>query len=141
MTETLAGRVRFGTFELDLRAGELREGGRRIVLQDQPFQVLQILIECDGAIATREEIQNKLWPNNTIVEFDHGINTAIKKLRVALGDSAENPKYIETIARRGYRLMVPVRGCRPAPAIARRALKPPAATMGLPRGSNLSPPA
>ena len=108
MTETLAGRVRFGKFELDLRAGELREGGRRIVLQDQPFQVLQILIECDGAIATREEIQNKLWPNNTIVEFDHGINTAIKKLRVALGDSAENPKYIETIARRGYRLMVPV---------------------------------
>ncbi len=108
MTETLAGRVRFGKFELDLRAGELREGGRRIVLQDQPFQVLQILIECDGAIATREEIQNKLWPNNTIVEFDHGINTAIKKLRVALGDSAENPKYVETIARRGYRLMVPV---------------------------------
>ncbi len=108
MTETLAGRVRFGKFELDLRAGELREGGRRIVLQDQPFQVLQILIESDGAIATREEIQNKLWPNNTIVEFDHGINTAIKKLRVALGDSAENPQYIETIARRGYRLMVPV---------------------------------
>ena len=86
----------------------LREGGRKVVLQDQPFQVLQILVDYEGQIATREEIQKKLWPNDTIVEFDHGINTAIKKLRVALGDSAENPRYIETVARRGYRLMVPV---------------------------------
>ncbi len=108
MKDTLAGRVRFGQFELDLRAGELREGGRKVVLQDQPFQVLRILVEYDGRIVTREEIQSKLWPNDTIVEFDHGINTAIRKLRVALGDSAESPKYIETVARRGYRLMVPV---------------------------------
>jgi eukaryotic-like serine/threonine-protein kinase len=108
MKDTLAGSVRFGKFDVDLRAGELREGGRKVVLQDQPFRVLRILVEHDGGIVTREEIQKKLWPNDTIVEFDHGINTAIKKLRVALGDSAENPKYIETVARHGYRLMIPV---------------------------------
>ncbi len=112
MRDTVAQRVRFGTFELDLRAGELRQDGRRIGLQEQPFQVLRILVEYGGEIVTREAIQNRLWPNNTIVEFDHGINTAIKKIRTALGDSAEKPKYIETVARRGYRLMVPVERMR-----------------------------
>ncbi len=108
MKDTLAGRVRFGEFELDLRTGELQASGRKIPLQEQPFQVLRILVEHDGKIATREEIQSQLWPNNTIVEFDHGINTAVKKIRAALGDTAEKPRYIETVARRGYRLMVPV---------------------------------
>ena len=104
----MSARVRFGAFELDLRTGELRQSGRKIPLQEQPFRVLQILVESGGRIATREEIQNKLWPNNTIVDFDHSINTAIKKIRAALGDSAEDPKYIETVGRRGYRLMPPV---------------------------------
>ncbi len=104
----LPNRARFGVFELDLRAGELHRGGRIVRLQEQPFQVLRMLVEQNGQIVLREEIQKKLWPNDTVVEFDHAINTAIKKLRQALGDSAEDPKYIETVARRGYRLIVPV---------------------------------
>ncbi len=108
MKNTLPLRLRFGVFELDLKSGELHKSGKRIVLQEQPLQILRILLENAGAITTREEIQKQLWPNDTVVEFDHSINAAIKKLRVALDDSAENPKYIETVARRGYRLMVPV---------------------------------
>ncbi len=108
MKNTLPLRLRFGAFELDLKSGELYKSDQRIVLQEQPLQILRILLENAGAITTREEIQQQLWPNDTVVEFDHSINAAIKKLRVALGDSADNPKYIETVARRGYRLMVPV---------------------------------
>ena len=108
MKDTLPLRVRFGAFELDLKSGELWEGKRKVVLQEQSFRVLRILIEHAGEIASREEIQRKLWPNDTIVEFDRGINAVINKLRKLLGDSAEEPEYIETVARRGYRLMVPV---------------------------------
>src|ERR1035437_5128974 len=108
MKNTLPLRLRFGAFELDLKSGELLKSGRRVVLQEQPLQILRMLIEHASAITTREEIQRQLWPNDTVVEFDHSINAAIKKLRVALGDSADNPKYIETVARRGYRLMVSV---------------------------------
>jgi serine/threonine protein kinase len=98
----------FGPFRLDLKAGELYKDGRRIRLQEQPFRVLQMLVEHPGEVVSREEIRRKLWPNDTIVEFDHSINTAIKKLRLALADSAERPRYVETVARRGYRLLVPV---------------------------------
>jgi serine/threonine protein kinase len=108
-------RVRFGVFELDLKAGELYKRGRVVLLQEQPFQVLLILVERRGELATRAEIRKKLWPNDTVVEFDHGINTAIKKLRQALGDSAQNPKYVETVGRRGYRLMTPVEWGEAAP--------------------------
>ena len=115
MEDTLPARVRFGAFELDLNAGELRlaasagdEPGDRIVLPQQPLQVLCMLIERDGAIVTREEIRKRFWPNDTIVEFDHSINVAIGKLRKALGDSADDPKYIGTVGSRGYRLMVRV---------------------------------
>jgi eukaryotic-like serine/threonine-protein kinase len=108
MPPTLPDRVRFGAFELDLRAGELSGNGGTILLSEQPFQVLRMLVEHDGAIVTREEIRKKLWPNDTVVEFDHSINTAIKNLRHSLNDSAQQPQYIETVARRGYRLMVPV---------------------------------
>jgi len=101
-------RARFGAFDLDLKAGELHKGGRRIMLQEQPFQVLRMLVELRGELATREEISHKLWPNDTAVEFDQAINTAIRKLREALGDPAGKPKYIETVARRGYRLIAPV---------------------------------
>src|SRR5277367_6598826 len=106
MEQALSGRARFGLFELDLRAGKLHRDVQTVVLPEQVFQVLLILIEHDGEIATRGEIQAKLWPNDTVVEFDHGINNAIKNLRRALGDSAHNPQYVETVARRGYRLMV-----------------------------------
>ena len=108
MKDTLKVRVRFGAFELDLKAGELWEGGRKVVLPDQPFQVLRMLVESGGAVVSREEIQKQLWPNDTVVEFDHSISAAINKLRRFLGDSADDPKYIETLARRGYRLMPPV---------------------------------
>ncbi len=102
--------IRFGTFEADLRAGELRRNGIKIRLQEQPFQVLAMLLERPGEIVTREELRSRLWPADTFVDFDHGLNAAVKRLRDALGDSAENPRFIETLARRGYRLLAPVNG-------------------------------
>jgi TolB-like protein/DNA-binding winged helix-turn-helix (wHTH) protein/Tfp pilus assembly protein PilF len=110
--ETLpAGRVRFGAFELDLSTGELRStekpgSNNRVLLREQVFQVLRMLVERDGDIVTREEIKSRLWTNDTVVDFDQSINATIKSLRRALGDSADDPRYIETLARRGYRLMV-----------------------------------
>src|SRR5580700_10336650 len=97
--------LRFGDFELDVRPGELRKHGVRIRLQDQSFQILLMLLERPGEVLLREEIRQKLWPNNTIVEFDHSINAAIKRLRNALGESAEDPRFIETLAKRGYRFV------------------------------------
>jgi serine/threonine protein kinase/DNA-binding winged helix-turn-helix (wHTH) protein len=100
--------VLFGPFRLDLAAGELHKGDRKIRLQEQPFRVLKLLVERPGEVVTREDLQKKLWPNDTIVEFDHSISSAMRRLRDALGDTAEKPKYVETVARRGYRLLVPV---------------------------------
>jgi Tol biopolymer transport system component/DNA-binding winged helix-turn-helix (wHTH) protein len=102
------GIVSFGVFEADLRAGELRRSGSRVRLQDQPFQVLTLLLEKPGEVVTREELRSRLWPADTFVDFDHGLNAAIKRLRDALGDSAENPRFIETLARRGYRFLAPL---------------------------------
>ncbi|HKU25744.1 MAG TPA: winged helix-turn-helix domain-containing protein, partial [Candidatus Sulfotelmatobacter sp.] len=99
---------RFGIFELDLRAGELRRQGHKVKLQDQPFQVLTRLLERPGEIVTREELRGRLWPADTFVDFDHSLNAAIRRLRDALGDSAENPRFVETVARRGYRFLAPV---------------------------------
>src|SRR6266404_2295592 len=106
MAQGLAGRVRLGGFELDLNSGELCSlrtvnGDGKVLLREQPFQVLRMLIERGGKIVTREEIKRMLWPNDTIVDFDHSINVAIGILRRALGDAADNPQYIETLARRG----------------------------------------
>src|SRR5436190_14453896 len=95
---------RFGEFELD-HSGELRSGGRKVKLQVQPSQILRILIERPGEIVTREELRQKVWPSDTFVDFDHGINNAIKRLREALGDTAETPRFIETVPRRGYRFL------------------------------------
>ena len=108
-----AGRVRLGAFEVDLRSGELYpagivDGNRKTLLREQPFQVLRMLIEGGGEVVTREEIRKRLWPNDTIVDFDHSINVAIGILRRTFRDSADHPQYIETLARRGYRLRVPV---------------------------------
>lgn len=99
---------RFGVFEVDPREGQLRKSGLRIKLQDQPFQVLVMLLERPGEIVTREELQSRLWPADTFVDFDHSLNSAIKKLREALGDRPENPRFIETLHRRGYRFVAPV---------------------------------
>jgi eukaryotic-like serine/threonine-protein kinase len=103
-----ARRARIGVFELDLRAGEVLGNGRAVVLPEQAFQVLLLLLDRGGELVSRNELKSLLWPNDTVVEFDYGINNTVKKLRRALNDSAEEPKYIETIPRRGYRLMVPV---------------------------------
>jgi TolB-like protein/DNA-binding winged helix-turn-helix (wHTH) protein/Tfp pilus assembly protein PilF len=100
--------IRFAQFEIHFRAGELRKEGRRIRLQEQPFQVLTMLLERPGEMVTRAELQQKLWPADTFVDFDHGLNSAVARLREALNDSAERPKYIETVARRGYRFIGPL---------------------------------
>jgi TolB-like protein/DNA-binding winged helix-turn-helix (wHTH) protein/Flp pilus assembly protein TadD len=105
----LAGRLRFGVFEMDLRAGELRKHGLRIRLQEQPFQVLAMLVEHAGEVVTREELQKKLWPADTFVDFDHGLNKAINKIREALSDSSESPRFVETVSRRGYRFLADVK--------------------------------
>ena len=97
--------VRFGTFELDVRAGELRKQGVKIKLQEQPLRILEMLLAHPGQLVTREELRGSLWPSHTLVDFEHGLNKAIAKLREALGDSAESPRFVETIPRRGYRLI------------------------------------
>ena len=102
--------LRFGIFEVDLRAGELRKQGKRIKLQDQPFQVLAVLLQRPGDVVTREELRSQIWAQDTFVDFDNSLNTAINKLREALGDSADNPRFIETLPRRGYRFLAPITG-------------------------------
>jgi Tol biopolymer transport system component/DNA-binding winged helix-turn-helix (wHTH) protein len=108
------GKFRFGLFEADLRSAELRKSGRKVKLQDQPFQVLAMLLERPGEMVTREELRGALWPADTSVDFDHGLNAAVKRLRDALGDSAENPRFVETLARRGYRFIAPIQPAEPA---------------------------
>jgi len=103
-----SGILRFATFEVDLRAGELRKQGKRIKVQEQPFHVLTVLLRRPGEVVTREELRNQNWPPDTFVDFDNSLNTAINKLREALGDSADNPRFIETLPRRGYRFIAPV---------------------------------
>lgn len=100
--------VRFGLFEADLEQRELRKSGVRVKLHDQPFQILTLLIERPGEVVTREEIRKRLWPGNTFVEFDNGLNVAVKKLRSALSDDADSPRFVETVPRRGYRFIAPV---------------------------------
>src|SRR5580658_1705192 len=123
-THTLSsGRVRFGAFEPDLSIGELRsieaqDPNHKVLLREQVFQVLRMLVEREGKIVTREEIKGRLWADDTVVDFDHSINATIKSLRRALGDSADSPRYIETLGRRGYRLMLPIQYLESAPETA-----------------------
>jgi TolB-like protein/DNA-binding winged helix-turn-helix (wHTH) protein len=106
-----AGRtLRFAAFEVDLAAGELRKHGIRIKLQEQPFQILVLLLDHPGEVITREQLQQQLWPGDTFVDFDNSLNAAISKLRQALGDTAGSPRFVETLARRGYRFLAPVEG-------------------------------
>ncbi len=107
-------RLRAGLFEIDLAAGQLHKNGRRLPLQEQPFRVLATLLEHPGDVVTRQELRERLWPADTYVGFDEGLNTAIRKLRTAFGDSADNPRFIETLPRRGYRFIAPVTETMPA---------------------------
>src|SRR5258705_8094804 len=107
---------RFGAFEIDSRTGELRKNGMRIRCQEQPIQVLVALLERPGELFTREELRRRVWPEDTFVDFDHALNTAIKKIRAALNDDADAPRYIETVPRRGYRLIAQV---EPEPVLLR----------------------
>src|SRR6516225_9003873 len=100
--------ARFDSFEVDLRTGELRKGGHRIKLQEQHFRVLSLLLRMPGELVSREDLHQELWPADTFVDFDHGLNSAIARLREALGDSADKPRYIETVAKRGYRFVAPL---------------------------------
>ncbi len=100
--------LRFGVYEFDLRSRELRKHGIRIKLQEQPCQILAILLEHRGEMVTRDQLQHRLWPSDTFVDFDHSLNTAVMRLREALNDSSENPRFIETLPRRGYRFVAPV---------------------------------
>lgn len=127
-------RYRFGTFELDRGTGELRKRGIRIKLQDQPYRILCLLLDSRGEVVTREILCATLWPEDTFVEFEHSLNAAIAKLRQTLGDSAENPRFIETVARRGYRFIAPIEGIDPvtstrldnlgAPSVAGGSIRP-----------------
>src|SRR5262250_2325066 len=112
----LNGILRFGVFAVDRKTGELRRNGVKVRLQDQPLQILLTLLERPGEVVSREELRSRLWPDDTFVDFEHSINTAVRRLRDALGDSAENPRFVETVARRGYRFLAPVNGGEsPAP--------------------------
>ncbi len=108
--------VCFGAFELDVRAGELRRNGTKVRLQAQPLQVLAMLLEYPGEVVTREELKQRLWSADTFVDFEHGLNAAVKRLRIALGDSAERPRFIETLPRHGYRLLVAIEKPAESPA-------------------------
>src|SRR5215470_12513696 len=110
-------RVRFGVFEVDFRVGELRKNGLKVKLHAQPLAVLKILLERPGEIVTREELQQNLWGSNTFVDFEHGLNKTINKLREALSDNADTPRYIETLPRRGYRFIAPVTLPSPGPEL------------------------
>ena len=107
-----ARRYRFGVFEADPGSGELRRQGIRLKLNAQPFQVLMMLLERPGELLTREEISRQLWPEGTFVDYEHGVNSAVNRIREALGDTAGNPRFIETLARRGYRFIAPVEQIR-----------------------------
>jgi cholera toxin transcriptional activator len=109
-----APRFRFGAFEADAATGELRRQGVRIKLNAQPFQVLVMLLERPGDLLTREEISRRLWPDGTFVDYEHGVNSAVNRIREALGDTASHPRFVETLARRGYRFVAPVERIGPA---------------------------
>lgn len=113
------GKLRFGVFEINLPEGELRKRGRKVKLQEQPFRLLALLLRAPGQVVTREELQKTLWPAGTFVEFEQGLNTAIRKLRRALDDSADNPRFIETLPRKGYRFIAAVQGAEPGAAVVR----------------------
>src|ERR1700677_1508950 len=126
--ELAARRYRFGVFEADAATGELRRQGIRIKLNAQPFQVLLLLLERPGELLTREQISRELWPDGTFVDYEHGVNSAINRIREALGDTAGSPRFIETLARRGYRFVAPVERIGTSESLLPPAPDPPSST-------------
>src|ERR1051325_11652663 len=114
-TPPLSPGWRFGQFDIDLSTGELRKNGLRMHIQDQPLRILGALLVRAGELVTREELRERLWPSETFVNFERSLNAAVAKLRQVLADSAEQPRYVETVARRGYRFVAPVAVSRPPP--------------------------
>lgn len=119
-----SARYRFGIFEADASTGELRRKGIRVKLHAQPFQVLAMLLERPGELLTREDISQRLWPDGTFVDYEHGVNSAVNRIREALGDKASNPQFIETLARRGYRFIAPVERITDAVSVEQATLAP-----------------
>src|SRR5215475_4752580 len=133
MAESSSGRVQFGPFEADLHTHELWKYGTRIKLVGQPFEVLAILLSKPGELVTRDTLRERLWPGDTFVDFNHGLNAAVNKLRDALSDSADNPRYVETLPRRGYRFIAVVtRSSHAAGSVAAVETPQPAETASLP---------
>jgi len=118
-------KYRFGVFEADMVTRELRRSGVRVRLHAQPFQILAILLARPGELVTREEIAQQLWPDGAFVDFEHGVNSAVNRLREALGDTASQPRYVETLSRRGYRFLAPVERIGTGAPAARSVLTPP----------------
>src|SRR5688572_609178 len=128
MESTDTRTVKFGSFELDVQLRELRTGSTRVRLQEQPFEILRLMLERHGDVVTREQLRQRLWPAGTYVDFEHSLNAAVKRLRAALGDDADNPRFVETLPRRGYRFIArldasaplpqPVRAASPQPRLA-----------------------
>src|SRR5216684_4261394 len=131
VTPPVSQPVRFDVFEVDLRAGELRKHGIKIRLQEQPFLILQTLLETPGQIVTREELQKRIWPGDTFVDFDHGLHAGVNRLRQALGDAADSPRFVETVARRGYRFIGQIQAAPETPSGMR--IIPPEATLPVKR--------
>jgi DNA-binding winged helix-turn-helix (wHTH) protein len=128
--------VNFGPFELDTRSGELRKESIRLKVPDQSIEILKALVEHPGELVTREELRERLWPANTFVDFEHGLNAAVRRLREALGDSADSPSYIETLPRRGYRFIGSVEGVPTFVAVPQASVP-----IGLPSAERVEPPA
>src|SRR5215831_9887452 len=117
---------RFGAFEINVQSGELRKNGIRLRLSGQPFEVLSVLVEHPGEVVTREELHSRLWPADTFVDFDHGLNNAVARIREILDDSSETPRYVETVPRRGYRFIAPLTDVTPlkSPSVAELTTSP-----------------
>ena len=130
--------IRFGSYEVHLRAGELYRAGRKIKLQVQPFQVLAMLLEYPGEVVTRDDLQRRLWPADTFVDFDHSLNTAVKKLRQALSDDKKRPRFIETLPKRGYRFIGTLNPSAP-PVMQPSAGSPPGRLLSRPRAKTPGP--
>jgi len=126
--------LRFASFELDCRSRELRDGARLVRLQDQPFEILRLMLERPGEVITRDELRHRLWPDGTFVDFEHSLNAAIKRLRAALGDDADHPRFVETVPRRGYRFIAGIDRSR----IASRTVSEPRTRLVVLPFSNLS---
>jgi DNA-binding winged helix-turn-helix (wHTH) protein len=127
-------RIRFGPFELDVRSGELRQGSTRLKVPDQSIEILKALLETPNDLVTRDRLRERLWPSDTFVDFEHGLNAAVRRLREALGDSADTPKFIETLPRRGYRFIGPVEDASTLATVessAQRASESPPASEGV----------